>query len=68
MSNASAAAITLASGAPIWVVILVTLLTNEHVMSYFSARTEDAIDVLVALGGKKLTKRVARLREARRTQ
>ena len=68
MSNASAAAIALASGAPIWVVILVTLLTNEHVMNFLSDRAEDATNVLIALGGKKLTKRVARLRESRRAQ
>lgn len=52
MSNASAAAIALASGAPTWVVILVILLTDEHVMGDFSARTEDATDVLIVLAGR----------------
>ena len=68
MSNASAAAIAFFSGAPIWVVIIVALLTNEHAAKLFTAWSEVVADVLVALGGEKLTMRVALLREARRPQ
>ena len=68
MSNASAAVIAFASGAPIWVVIIVALLINEHSAKFLTAWSEVVADVLVALGGEELTMRVTLLREARRPQ
>jgi len=68
MSNASAAVIAFFSGAPIWVVIMVALLTSEHTTKLLTSWSQDVFDVLVALAGEKLTMRVALLREARRTR
>ena len=65
MTNASAAAIALASGAPTWVVIVVILLTNEHTTALLSGCWNDVVDVFDASRGKKWTKRVARLRTSR---
>jgi hypothetical protein len=66
MSNASAAAIAFASGAPMWVVIVVLLLTSEHSAMLLAIWSEDVIDVLIGCGGKKLTQRVVQLRTSRR--
>jgi hypothetical protein len=65
MTNATAAAIALASGAHTWVVIVVILLTNEHTTTLLSGCWADVIDVFHASRGKKWTKRVARLRGSR---
>lgn len=65
MTNATAAAIALASGAPTWVVIVVLLLTNEHTTTLLSDCWADVIDALHVNRGKKWMKRLARVRGSR---
>lgn len=65
MTNATAAAIALASGGPTWVVIVVILLTNEHTTTLLSGCWADVIDVSHVSRGKKWTKELARVRGSR---
>lgn len=48
MTNAAAAALALASGAPTWVVIIVIVLTNGHVTKVLADCWADVFDAAIA--------------------
>jgi len=65
MTNAAAAALALASGAPTWVVIIMIVLTNGHVTKVLADCWADVFDAAIASRGKEMAKNFALVRSSR---